>query len=502
MTTPPALRLLAASLIATAAIAGSASAASWTGTKYPTTSGSAAVASFVSSTGSPIAVAVTPAGVPAVLYRAANKSIWNITKGSATAAWPSAATQWLSASNANAGPMIGAAFIGSKLSAMWPVYGGAKLAAATGTRTAQSGAISKRSINPAITTVYPGGSLVPAFTMGPVSGGAAWYGASSSLSDGTGRAFGGLAAPGKVPTTLLPFEANSPGGAPQIAVGSDSTGNLTALVRSATGAVGYAMRPASTSSWTPITQLPVQPVAPTGGGSFIWPTSPFALGVDPAGDAVIAYVAPCDADGVLNAAGTSRAVVVMQRIGTNGTFTAAQVVQVTPVIPANAVQAATPSLPSAITASVGGTGSAASVAVAWVGGSANTGNTINLTRASLGNPLPAPVTSPVTTISPDLSFWNVTALTSAVNPQGTAAVLVGGGMTQGNSSPLLASTSSGGSGWSPTTALPQARGGCSGGYIGTTVAPYNTGFVAAWYCAQVGTAGTTQPNAIGVSTFR
>jgi hypothetical protein len=32
--------------------------------------------------------------------------------------------------------------------------------------------------------------------------------------------------------------------------------------------------------------------------------------------------------------------------------------------------------------------------------------------------------------------------------------------------------------------------------------PYNTGFVAAWMCAQVGTSGATQPNAIGVSTFR
>jgi hypothetical protein len=397
--------------------------------------------------------------------------------------------------------MIGAAFIGSKLSAMWPVYGGAKLAAATGTRTAQSGAISKRAINPAITTVFPGGSVVPAFTMGPVSGGAAWYGASSSLSDGTGRAFGGLAAPGKVPTTLLPFEANSPGGAPQIVVGSDSTGNLTAIERSALGPVGYAMRPASTSSWTPITQLPVQPITPTNTGAYSWQTSPFALGVDPSGDAVIAYIAPVDANGTLNATGTSRAVVAMQRVGTNGTFSAPQVIQVLPSQPA------IPGLPEVavppgITASVGGSGSTATVVVAWVGGTSYTGNTINVTRATLGQPLPAPVSAPTTSISPDLSFWNLTSLTSAVNPQGMAAVLVGGGQTQGNASPLLALTSSVGSSWSPPVQFPMARGGCSGGYPGTTLAPYNTGFVAAWTCAQVGGAGTTQSNAIGVSTFR
>jgi hypothetical protein len=502
MVTPSSLRLIAASLMVAAGTVGAASAASWTGTKYPTTSGSAAVASFVTTQQSPIAVAVTPAGVPAVLYRAANKSIWNITKGSATAAWPSASTQWLSASNANAGPMIGAAFIGSKLSAMWPVYGGAKLAAATGTRTAQSGAISKRAINPAVTTVFPGGSLVPAFTMGPVSGGAAWYGASSSLNDGTGRAFGGLAAPGKVPTTRLPFEANSPGGPPQIAVGSDSTGNLTAIVRSALGAVGYATRPASTSSWTPITPLPVQPITPTGIASYIWPTSPFALGVDPVGDAVIAYVAPVDANGTLSATGTSRAVVAMQRVGTNGTFSAPQVIQVLPSQPAVPGVAGDPAVPPGITASVGGSGSAATVVVAWVGGTSYTGNTINLTRATLGQPLPAPVSAPVSAVFLTDSFWTLSALSSAVNPQGAAAVLVGGAQTQGNSSPLLATTSSVGSGWSPTVAFPQARGGCGGGYPGATVMPYNTGFVAAWMCAQVGTSGATQPNAIGVSTFR
>jgi len=37
---------------------------------------------------------------------------------------------------------------------------------------------------------------------------------------------------------------------------------------------------------------------------------------------------------------------------------------------------------------------------------------------------------------------------------------------------------------------------------GATVAPYNTGFVAAWMCANTGGASSTAANAIGVASFR
>ncbi len=71
------------------AIASPALGTIWTATYYPITSGSAAPAS--TSWQSPIGVATTASGVPGVFYRANNKSIQVITKGSATAAWPSKA---------------------------------------------------------------------------------------------------------------------------------------------------------------------------------------------------------------------------------------------------------------------------------------------------------------------------------------------------------------------------------------------------------------------------
>jgi hypothetical protein len=44
--------------------------------------------------------------------------------------------------------------------------------------------------------------------------------------------------------------------------------------------------------------------------------------------------------------------------------------------------------------------------------------------------------------------------------------------------------------------------GCSGGFPGLSLSPYNTGFYAAWMCADSAPNGSTQPNSIGVSQFR
>ena len=496
MSTASGLRLIAATLAAGAVVAAPAVGASWTAAKYPTTSGSAAVASSANQTQSPIAVAVTASGVPAVLYRAANKSIWDITRGSATAAWPSKATQWLSTS-ANASPMLGAAFVGSKLTAMWPVTGGGSLAAASGSRSVASSAIAKRTINPPIKVPYPEGSFVPAFNIGAVSSGAAWYGISSALATSTGRAFGGLVAAGKVPTNLLPFAAPSVGGEPTISMGSDSLGNMTAVVRSGDGILNVTTRPASTSSWTALQALSPQPVAGAAdshGACCVWTTSPFAAAVDPAGDAVIAYATKVTAEGVISSTGTSAGVVAMQRVGATGTFGAPQVLQViAPTTLSSGV--VVHNVPRAITVAAGGSAPNATASVAWI---ASDSSAISAARGPVGAPLTAPLSI---ALPQSASGWTALQLTSAINPQGIAAVLLGGANFQGTSWPLLAITSAPGSNWSNPVAVSGTKV-CAAGYPGATVAPYNTGFVAAWMCANTGGTSSTAANAIGVASFR
>ncbi len=464
------------------AIASPALGAIWTATKYPTTSGSAAPAS--TSWQSPIGVATTASGVPGVFYRANNKSIQVITKGSATAAWPSKASQWLSASGANAAPMLGAAVVGSEFAVMWTTGSGGALRAASGSRLAQSGAVTTRTINPPVNPVYNPASGYGTMLMGPVSSGAAWYGIAGAKTDGSGaRAFGGLMRAGQVPVNLLPFEANA-GAAPIIAEGADSTGNLTALVRAGTGPVGWAVRPASTSSWTDVTPLPVQPV--TG--------SPFAVSVAPDGSAALAYVAPVNADGTLSASGTSFGVVWMTRANLNAEWLGPWVIGVNE------------NKPWQIGVAIGGTGANESVAVSWLRSPGqqnyNTPLALSMTRAQYpGYPLPAATVIPINIDALTASEIGGGSFTTQINAQGVAAALWGSGGSQGTFSPLYATTSTPTTPWTALVNLSGTRG-CSGGFPGLSLSPYNTGFYAAWMCADSAPNGSTQPNSIGVSQFR
>ena len=80
-------------------------------------------------------------------------------------------------------------------------------------------------------------------------------------------------------------------------------------------------------------------------------------------------------------------------------------------------------------------------------------------------------------------------------------MLWGSGGNQGNSTPLYATTSTPSTPWTPVANLSGTRG-CSGGFPGLSLSPYNTGFYAAWMCADSAPNGSTQPNSIGVSQFR
>jgi len=472
---------LVAGSIGACAIASPALGAIWTATKYPTTSGSAAPAS--TSWQSPIGVATTSSGVPGVFYRANNKSIQVITKGSATAAWPSKASQWLSASGANAAPMLGAAVVGSKFAAMWTTGSGGALRAASGSRLAQSGAVTTRSINPPVNPAYNPTAGYGTMLMGPVSSGAAWYGIAGAKTDGSGaRAFGGLMRAGEVPVNLLPFEANA-GAAPIIDAGSDSKGNLTAVVSAGNGPVGWAVRPASTSSWSAVTPLPVQPVG-----------YPVSVSVAPDGSAAIAYTAAANADGTLSSTGTSFAVVWMTRANLNAEWLGPWVVEVD----ANK--------PWQVGVAIGGTSPNTSVSVSWLRGPSsknyNAPLALAMARAQYpGYPLPTATVIPLNIDAETASEIGDGYFATEMNPQGVAAVLWGSGGNQGNSTPLYATTSTPSTPWTPVANLSGTRG-CSGGFPGLSLSPYNTGFYAAWMCADSAPNGSTQPNSIGVSQFR
>ena len=473
---------LVAGSVGACAVATPALGAMWTSTKYPTTSGSAAPAA--TSWQSHIAVATTTSGVPAVLYRANNKSIQVITKGTATAAWPSKATQWLSASAANAAPMLGAAVVGSRFAAMWTTGSGGSLRSAAGSRTVQSGTVTSRSINPPVSPVFSSAAGIGTLMVGPVSSGAAWYGISGAKADGSGaRAFGGLMRAGQVPTTLLPFETNT-GQAPIIAVGSDTTGNLTSLVRASTGPTSWAVRPASTSSWSDLTPLPVQPVS----------NSPLAVSVAPTGEAALAYVAPANADGTLSPTGTSFAVVWMTRDNINANWLGPWVVGVEQ------------SPPWALGVALGGTGTNESAAVSWLRGPDSQHYTTPLTfmlsrNRYPGYPLPTATAIPLNLDPDTVSELNRGSLKMQMNPQGVAAVLWGSGGNQGTSTPLYATTSVPSGQWTSLVNLSGSRG-CSGGYPGLSLSPYNTGFYAAWMCADSAPSSSVQANSIGVTQFR
>ena len=473
---------LVAGSVGACAVATPALGAIWTATKYPTTSGSAAPAA--TSSQSHIAVATTTSGVPAVLYRANNKSIQVITKGSATAAWPSRATQWLSASAANAAPMLGPAVVGSRFAAMWTTGSGGSLRSAAGSRTVQSGTVTRRSINPPISPVFSSTAGIGSLMVGPASSGAAWYGISGATANGSGaRAFGGLMRAGQVPTTLLPFEANT-GQAPIIAVGSDTTGNLTGLVRATNGPTSWAVRPASTSSWSGLTPLPVQPVS----------NSPLAVSVAPTGEAAMAYVAPANADGTLSPTGTSFAVVWMTRDNINTNWLGPWVVGVEQ------------STPWQLGVALGGTGTNESAAVTWLRGPNSQNYTTPLTfmlsrNRYPGYPLPTATALPLSVDPDTASELTRGFFRTQINQQGVVAVLWGSGGNQGTSTPLYATTSSPTTGWAAVVNLSGSRG-CSGGYPGLSLSPYNTGFYAAWMCADSAPSSSVQANSIGVTQFR
>lgn len=487
MKSPSRLRALClvAGCVGVCSVASPAFGASWTATKYPTIGGSGAPVS--SSSQWPVAVATTTSGVPAVLYRANNKSLQVITKGSATAAWPSKATQWLSASAANAAPMLGAAVVGSKVAALWTTGSGGGLRAASGSRTVQSGTVTRRTINPPVSSVFSSTAGTGHLLVGPVSSGSAWYGISGATSDGSGaRAFGGLMRAGQVPSNLLPFEANT-GQAPIIAVGSDATGNLTGLVRAGNGPTSWAVRPASTSSWSDLTPLPVQPVSP----------SQVAVSVAPTGQAALAYVAPANADGTLSPTGTSFAVVWMTRDNINTDWAGPWVVGIEETTPWN------------LGVALGGTGTNESIAVSWLRGPNVqhyfTPLTFMVSRTQYpGYPLPA---ATALLLNPDYDADTVSEFTGTffamkMNPQGVAAILWGTGGNHGGGAQLVATTSSPTSPWTPLVNVAGGRA-CSAGYPGLSLSPYNTGFYAAWMCAETTTPSTpAEANNIGVTQFR
>ena len=483
---PLPLRAVAAAGAALALGASAASAASWSAPQFPRSSGAASPPSAAMA--QPMALAQSANGAATLLYRGANTGIYAISRSKVSARWGNAVT-WLPAKRAKAGAAMDAVMSGSRVWAMWTQFGNKRLLTTTGTRAA-GGKTPIRGTNlsskgvPSVFEMYPAGSR-------------AYYGLTVAR---TGAAYGGPVSVGRVPSyvsqEVVPATVGS-------AYGSNAAGQQVALLFDGTS-LSWSSR-SSSSSWTaPSTQGITAQIAIGYAGTGSVPPSDIAIDED--GNAAVAWVSYLDAQGAPVAPGVTPAaagVLVSTRSGAGGAFGAPMVAGRLPAPTSSFLGGIAPQVSNLQVAMGGG-----STAVSWMTMGDALGDGPPLLWASIGatgGALPAPTQMPDPLGMQDASYEG-DSYAMSVNARGMAAIAFGWGMSQGQMDGLFATTSAGpGQPWMPLKEVSRCAKrpqGASGGYGDIQLMPFTSGFTLAFACNNSAPAGNTNPNGIGITTYR
>lgn len=464
--TPTAL-VIAAGIAGVACLAATATAASWKGPVYP----KGAVTTNLS-------LAVTPAGKATVLFQGPKRSISGMSRAGAGAAWSTKPVTWLAAGDASVNGPLAAAFSGSRLGALWGSR--ASLRAAAGSQARATTPVRARTVTPRIGGI---GLAAPAAGTSPLR---------YSLASPAGSSLGAVA-PGSIPSALPSAAGNPPTGVKVLHQDADAGGNVTALVLMSPTQVGVMTRPAggawsAASPLAPALQTNFGPIGIPGAGTVT------ALDVSPQGDAAIAMVtntSPTMAP--TQPTGTIYSVVVMQRQGPTGAFSAPAMVPNTQPVWFGGF-GAVPPVAVAI--------SPAALVVGWGAGNGDWavggGVAILSSIAAPGQPFPAATFTPIGSTE----TWSPEGLVAAVTPTGMGAVMMWGTGAQGDEQDLAVTTSAGpGSPWSKEFDL-AGRNTTESGYPGATIVPFNTGFVAAWSACVITNPGSNPTCRLGMASFQ
>jgi|GEM_PF-2555754 len=483
------MRPLTYSLIAAGMVVavgtGTASAASWSAPQFPRASGGASPPAAMAQ---PMALAQSSNGAATLLYRGANTGIYAISRSRVSAKWGNAVT-WLPARRAKVGAALDAVMSGSRVWAMWTQFGNKRLLSTTGTRSA-GGKTPIRGTN------LSSSGVPTVFEMQP-AGSRAYYGLTVAR---TGAAYGGPVSVGRVPSyvsqEIVPATQGS-------AYAANAAGQQVALLFDGTN-LSWSSRTSSAGWGAPSTQGIATQIAIGYAGSGSVPPSDIAIDED--GNAAIAWVSYLNAQGAPVAPGgapVAAGVVMSTRAGAAGTFGAPVVIGRLPAPTASFMGGVAPQVSNLQVEMAGGT-----TAASWMTMGDTEGDGPPLLWATLGatgGALPAPTQMPDPMGLQDASY-DGDSYAMAVNPRGMAAIAFGWSLTQGQMDGLFATTSAGpGQPWAPLKEVSRCAKrpqGASGGYGDIQLAPFTSGFTLAFMCNSSAPAGNTNPNGIGITTYR